>query len=679
MAPIGEKLSSGVLPDTSHFDNMDGLNGDGLIEGLGGEARIFGAPWNDNLVSMHGPVAAAALPVPTLAGITPIQMTGPNSNRVGIAFLGDGYTSGEIAGQYITDVNRMTNYLFTGGPLSEPFNRYRNFFNVYAINVVSNESGADNRATGTLVDTALNARYYGDGITDRLLTIDYSLGSLAIDQAVAGSGIRSDIRLVTVNSSTYGGSGGYFAVYAGGNPNSHEVALHEVGHSFANLADEYTYAGTGGSGGLIYTGGEFFAENVTTDPTAEKWSRWLGYDQPGVGLIGAYQGAAYYQQGLYRPSANSKMASLNQPFDAVAREAFVLAFYRIVDPLDWFTPEGELTDPVSLVATAIDPAIVTTRWSVDGAVVDDGTLSVFDVGNWNINSGTHVITAFARDLTDWVRKDHDLLGQEVSWTVTLTEAVLHSDGSAPVEGGPLRDLIFGGPGQDALIGNAGNDVLDGGTGADSMKGGADDDTYYVDDVGDLVIENGQEGTDTVIAVINYRMAADVESLVLAAEAGAISGIGNDLANELTGNESGNSLLGGLGDDTLFGGLGADTLRGGDGDDWIEGEGGSDNLYGERGADRFVYQTHTASLPGFANRDVIRDFEPGQDKIDFSGFADQNFTFVAAFTGVAGQIAFEAYNARYTMVRLDLNGDERADMQIQVQIASGFLNNEDFLL
>jgi Ca2+-binding RTX toxin-like protein len=311
--------------------------------------------------------------------------------------------------------------------------------------------------------------------------------------------------------------------------------------------------------------------------------------------------------------------------------------------------------------------------------VDDGTLSVFDVGSWNINSGTHVITAFARDLTDWVRKDHDLLGQEVSWTVTLTEAVLQSDGSAPVEGGPLRDLIFGGPGQDALIGNAGNDVLDGGIGADLMKGGANDDTYYVDDVGDLVIENGQEGTDTVIAVIDVKMAADVERLVLAAEAGATNGTGNDLANELTGNESGNSLLGGLGDDTLFGGLGADTLGGGDGDDRIEGEEGPDNLYGERGADRFVYQTLTASPPGFANRDVIRDFEPGEDKIDFSGFADQNFTFVGAFTGVSGQITFEAHNSRYTMVRLDLNGDERTDMQIQVQIASGFLNNEDFLL
>ena len=98
------------------------------------------------------------------------------------------------------------------------------------------------------------------------------------------------MKLVTVNDTKYGGSGGSFAVYAGGNSSAPELAMHELGHSFSNLADEYE----GNTG--AYFGPEPAEVNVTKDAGGAKWSHWLGYEQPGIGTIGAYEGGRYYSR-----------------------------------------------------------------------------------------------------------------------------------------------------------------------------------------------------------------------------------------------------------------------------------------------------------------------------------------------------------------------------------------------
>ena len=127
------------------------------------------------------------------------------------------------------------------------------------------------------------------------------------------------------------------------------------------------------------------------------------------------------------------------------------------------------------------------------------------------------------------------------------------------------DLIYGGDGSDALYGGTGNDWLDGGSGADKMVGGPGDDTFVVDNTGDVVVENANEGSDTVLASVSYALPANVENLTLAGTA-AVGGTGNNLANVITGNDAANSLSGLDGNDTLTGLGGNDLLNGGAGAD-----------------------------------------------------------------------------------------------------------------
>ncbi len=127
------------------------------------------------------------------------------------------------------------------------------------------------------------------------------------------------------------------------------------------------------------------------------------------------------------------------------------------------------------------------------------------------------------------------------------------------------DNLYGQDGNDTLAGNAGNDYLDGGTGADTMIGGTGNDTYVLDTPADIVIEQANQGNDTIISHFSYTLGNDVENLYLAGTDN-LSGTGNELDNILQGNSGNNILQGGAGNDTLIGTEGADTLMGGTGDD-----------------------------------------------------------------------------------------------------------------
>lgn len=153
------------------------------------------------------------------------------------------------------------------------------------------------------------------------------------------------------------------------------------------------------------------------------------------------------------------------------------------------------------------------------------------------------------------------------------ENVVGSPFADDITGNTGDNELLGQLGDDSLSGGKGKDMLDGGIGADRMEGGEDDDTYLVDDVGDLVIEVADllTGTsppgvgldlakigDSVKASISFVLPSFVENLALVALAGSLSGRGNASDNVLEGNEGNNTLTGAGGNDTIDGSTGRDT-------------------------------------------------------------------------------------------------------------------------
>jgi Ca2+-binding RTX toxin-like protein len=149
-----------------------------------------------------------------------------------------------------------------------------------------------------------------------------------------------------------------------------------------------------------------------------------------------------------------------------------------------------------------------------------------------------------------------------------------NDGANTLTGNTADNVLSGLGGDDTLHGGDGNDTLLGGTGADLMTGGTGNDSYEVDDTGDLVVEASGGGTDSVDSAVSYALSAHIENLRLTGST-ATHGTGNDSANTITGNTADNVLSGGAGNDTLNGGDGNDTLQGGSGADLLAGGAGND--------------------------------------------------------------------------------------------------------
>jgi Ca2+-binding RTX toxin-like protein len=192
-----------------------------------------------------------------------------------------------------------------------------------------------------------------------------------------------------------------------------------------------------------------------------------------------------------------------------------------------------------------------------------------------------------------------------------------------------------------------------------MTGGGGNDTYTVDDAGDVVEEFQESGSDHVRSSVSYVMAAFLENLTLL-------GTGNINA---MGNRSSNSIVGNAGSNIITGGLGLDTLT------------------GNAGSDRFIFQGLEDSGKSMNSSDVITDFKSAQgDRIDLSAIdaissslANDAFVFVgvSAFSA-AGQVRSFTWNA---LTYLELNTDSNlSTIEMMISLSGTLaLAQPDFLL
>lgn len=150
--------------------------------------------------------------------------------KVDVAIIGEGYTANEI-GKFRTDLEKFSQILFT----QEPFQSHKEKFNIYGVYKPSEESGTDEPLADIFNNTVLNSTFNSLGSERYLLTEDNkTLRSLA-------SHVPYDALFIMVNHKKYGGGGIYnwCCTFTTDNQWHKYLFLHEFGHSFAGLADEY--------------------------------------------------------------------------------------------------------------------------------------------------------------------------------------------------------------------------------------------------------------------------------------------------------------------------------------------------------------------------------------------------------------------------------------------------------
>ncbi|WP_433334423.1 M64 family metallopeptidase [Spirillospora sp. CA-294931] len=342
------------------------------------------------------------------AEVIPIEVNGPSESRFDLVFVGDGYTSSQFStyGQHVR--SKLDEIMAI-----EPFRSHRAQFNVWQVNVPSAQSGVDNDPTqGVSRSTALDMGFWCAGI-ERLLCVNetkarqYAAQARDVDQVLALG-----------NSTKYGGAGGGVATASGGNAQSGQVAIHELGHSVGKLADEYTY----GQGDL-YTGPEPRESNVSIYQRATmsqyklKWYRWLGQSTPDGGVIDTFTGGYYHQRGIYRPSDNSIMRTLGRQFNLPGREAMIAAFYRETGLIDAGAPDA--SSSVLWVKPIRSAGTTTTTWRIDGRPA--GTGDRLDLAAARLSGGSHTVTATVTARTPWVRDpalQKNALTDSRTWTIT---------------------------------------------------------------------------------------------------------------------------------------------------------------------------------------------------------------------------------------------------------------------
>ena len=211
---------------------------------------------------------------------------GPDTGKIVLTIAGDGFTAGE-QDAFVAAATGVVNYLLN----KHPYSAFRDVFNVYAIKVISKESGAAETRNGR-VDNYFGSKFYSDGVTERLLYVEEitKLRNL-LNHYTPGY----DVPVVLVNSTKYGGGGGEFAVLSC-DSNANEILVHELGHSVGGLADEYWFKGR-----------EAPNMTATNNPQTVKWNTWVGVDN-----VGVY--AFEENNRWYRPHNNCAMRYLNRPF-----------------------------------------------------------------------------------------------------------------------------------------------------------------------------------------------------------------------------------------------------------------------------------------------------------------------------------------------------------------------------
>ncbi|MFN0006628.1 MAG: M64 family metallopeptidase [Planctomycetota bacterium] len=261
-------------------------------------------------------------------GWSDVVRHGPSSNRVDVVLMGEGYTLDhqKAFDNLAEDIPRLFERQKT-------FREYWSYFNFLRANLVSADSGVD--GFGREYDTALNAQ-----------TLKTFSGHVGVDRAkvremLAEMPEHDSQAIVFVKQGVLGTGGGGVAVIGG---MSARTTVHEFGHSFGGLSDEYAEQQAHNQGAVR----DGINVAATDDPKLVPWAHWIAAKHPGIGV---YEGAAARVRGAWKPTASGCVMENGEFFCPVCQEALVLRIYSIVDPIESASPPPpppEIREPIVL-------------------------------------------------------------------------------------------------------------------------------------------------------------------------------------------------------------------------------------------------------------------------------------------------------------------------------------------
>ncbi|MBN2892981.1 MAG: peptidase M64 [Bacteroidales bacterium] len=253
---------------------------------------------------------------------------GDPANKVDIVFIAEGYTKNQID-KFKNDVKRLTDSLFS----YEPFKSQKNNFNIHIVESFSEEEGTDVPGKNIWKNTIVNSNFYTFGTERYLTTQDFE--SVRDIAALA----PYDQIYILVNTPKYGGGGIYnfYNLCVSDNSASHLVLIHEFGHGFGGLADEYWTSDVAVEE-YYPTSLEPADPNITTLVNFNaKWADMVDKSTPiptpatekNMQAIGVFEGGGYVEKGVYRPQQNCMMRALAYPFCKVCQRALdrMIRFY----------------------------------------------------------------------------------------------------------------------------------------------------------------------------------------------------------------------------------------------------------------------------------------------------------------------------------------------------------------
>jgi len=245
-----------------------------------------------------------------------VQLTGDPQSKVDFVFLAEGYTAAEQA-KFKSDLDRMTAFLFS----VEPYRSLKGRFNIRGVFRPSAGQGMDEPRQSIYKKTVLNASFNAFDL-DRYMLIEEDHRM----HEIAGQ-VPYDAIIVLVNSRRYGGGsiGLDYCVSTVDHPTSPQVLIHELGHSFAYLADEY-YQAEVSYNDFFPKGVEPLEPNITAllDPARVKWKDLLA---PGIAVPTEYGKEEI--EALQAERQKNRQAQARDTEDAKKRKASAKEMRRI--------------------------------------------------------------------------------------------------------------------------------------------------------------------------------------------------------------------------------------------------------------------------------------------------------------------------------------------------------------